>query len=222
MKRLRFLVVLVISIFIFNINVYAVSGSLSVSSSNVYAGDSFTVSVNINSAAAWNVHVSASGPVNNCEINEADVTEDAEDTSKTFSTICTATGEGTIVITLSGDVTSASDGVANPISNSKNITVSKKTSPSNSEGDNDNSNDDNNEDSNIVDDNKLDDDKNEINDSKQSVAVFTPGGKEDEEITVNSDTGDFTIIIVSFLAVLFLGFIMYFIIKRNKDNPNNK
>lgn len=126
MKIIKYLIVFLITIFVFSINVFAASCNLGVSSTNVYVGNSFTVTANINSAAAWNVHVTASGPVSGCSINQADSTSDAMDTNKTFSATCTATGTGTIVIRLSGDVTSASDGNAVNISGSKNVTVSPK------------------------------------------------------------------------------------------------
>ena len=141
MKKIKYLIISLITIFTFNINVYATSGSLGVSSSSVYVGDSFTVTVNVKSAAAWNVHVSASGPVSGCVINQADATADAMDTNKTFSATCTATGEGTITVRLSGDVTSASDGNAVGISGSRSVTVSKKpTPPSNNNNNNSNNN----------------------------------------------------------------------------------
>ena len=145
MKKVKFLLVSLISIFAFSINVFAASGSLGVSSSNVYVGDSFTVTANVSSAAAWNIHVSANGPVSGCSINQADVTADAMDTNKTFSATCTAPGTGTITITLSGDVTSASDGNAVNVSGSRSVTVSAKpTPPSNNNNNNNNNNNSNN------------------------------------------------------------------------------
>ena len=129
MKKTKIILILLISIFTFNIKAYAASGSLSVSNGSVYVGDSFTVSVNINSAAAWNVHTTASGPVSGCIINQADATADAMDTNKTFTANCTATGEGTITISLSGDVTSASDGNAVLISGTKTVSVVAKPAP---------------------------------------------------------------------------------------------
>lgn len=141
MKKINILIIALISIFAFNINVYAASGSLSTNTGSVYVGDSFTVYANINGAAAWNVHVSASGPVSGCSINQADATSDALDTNKSFSATCTATGTGTITVTLSGDVTSATDGNAVYISETKNITVSNRPSqPSNNPSTNNNTN----------------------------------------------------------------------------------
>lgn len=145
MKKVKFLLVSLISIFAFNINVFAASGSLSVSSGSVYVGDSFTVTANVSSAAAWNIHVSASGPVSGCSINQADATADAMDTNKTFSATCTATGTGTITITLSGDVTSASNGNAVNVSGSRSVSVSNRpTPPSNNNNNNNNTPSNNN------------------------------------------------------------------------------
>ena len=145
MKKIKILFILLISVFVFNLNVSAASGNLSVSSSNVYVGDTFTVSASISGAAAWNVHVNSSGPVSGCSINEADTTVDASDTNKTFSVTCTATGEGTITITLSGDITSADDDSATSISGSRNVIVSQKpTQPSNNNNSNNNNSNNNN------------------------------------------------------------------------------
>ena len=130
MKRIKIILMLLISMFIFKINAFAASGNLSVSKSSVYVGESFTVSVNVNSAAAWNVHVSATGPVQNCSINQADATADAMDTNKTFTATCTATATGTITINLNGDVTSAMDGNSVIISGNKTVNVvAKPTQP---------------------------------------------------------------------------------------------
>lgn len=148
MKKIKFLLVSLVSIFAFNVNVFAASGNLSVSSGSVYVGDSFTVTANVSSAAAWNVHVSASGPVSGCSINQADATADAMDTNKSFSATCTATGEGTITIRLSGDVTSASDGNAVNISGSKSVSVTAKPTPPSNNNNNNNSNSNNNSNNN--------------------------------------------------------------------------
>ena len=154
MKKIKLLLISLVSMFAFNINVLAASGNLLVSSGSVYVGDSFTVTANVNSAAAWNIHVSASGPVSGCSINQADVTADALDTNKSFSATCTATGTGTITITLSGDVTSASDGIAVNVSGSKSVTVSQKPTPqppSNNNNNNSNNNNNNNHSNNNAD-----------------------------------------------------------------------
>lgn len=126
MKKFKLLLVFIILMFLFNINIYAASANLSVSNNKVTVGDTFTIKLNINSAAAWNLHVTSSGPVKGCSINQANATDDAMDANKTFSALCTATGEGTIIINLSGDVTSASDGLPNKVYDSKSVIVMKK------------------------------------------------------------------------------------------------
>ncbi len=172
MKKVKFLLVSLISIFAFNINVFAASGSLGVSSSSVYVGDSFTVTANVSSAAAWNIHVSASGPVSGCSINQADATADAMDTNKTFSATCTATGTGTITITLSGDVTSASNGNAVNVSGSRSVSVSNRpTPPSNNNNNNNNnntpSNNNNNHSNNNSNNNQATDNRSKNNNIKE-------------------------------------------------------
>lgn len=131
MKKNKLILILIICMFISNLKVYAASATLSVSSQSVSVGDKFTVYVKMNSAAAWNIHALATGSVGKCEIKQADTTADALDTSKTFSTICTALEEGTINIVLSGDVTSASDGIAVNVSESVSIKVNKKVTNNN-------------------------------------------------------------------------------------------
>ena len=153
MKKIKMLLILLILIFTFNLSVFAANGNLQVSSGSVYVGDSFTVSANISSAAAWNVHVSANGPVSGCVINQADATADAMDTNKTFSATCTATGEGVITVVLSGDVTSASDGIAVGISGSRAVNVSKRPVQPNNSNNNNNNNPNNNNNNNTINNN---------------------------------------------------------------------
>lgn len=126
MKKISYLLIIFCSIFIFNITVRAASASLSVSSNNIYSGESFTATINVSNAVSWDVHVISSGPVSGCIIDQSDVSSDAMDTNKTFTATCTATGEGQIVVSLSGNVTSASDGIAVDVSDSKTVTVSTK------------------------------------------------------------------------------------------------
>lgn len=98
--------------------------------SQVEVGDTFEVFVNMNDAAAWNLHVKTSGPVGDCSIDEADSTPDAKDVSKTFSIVCTATGEGKITLSLSGDITSAANGFIR-VGDQKAVTVvAKQVNPS--------------------------------------------------------------------------------------------
>lgn len=130
MKKIKIIFVSLITFFSFSLLVNAASGTLSVSSDNVKEGDTFNTTVTINSAAAWNVHVSADGPVKDCTIDEVGVTDDATDTDKAFTTTCTTTGGGKVVLKLEGDVTSVTDDTAVDISSTKIVNVIAKKSNS--------------------------------------------------------------------------------------------
>ena len=127
MKKINYIIITIITFFAFTISVNAASANLNVSSSSVYVGDSFTVSVNA-FAAAWGIRVSHSGPANGCDINVADATADGLNANKTFTATCTATGTGTINITMSGDVTDSSDGNTVFISGNRSVNVSQRPS----------------------------------------------------------------------------------------------
>jgi len=86
------------------------------------------VSVSISGAAAWNVHVNPSGPVEGCVINQADATPDANNANKSFSASCKASNTGTISLTLTGDITSAAGENVN-LSGSRTVTVTQKPAP---------------------------------------------------------------------------------------------
>ena len=127
MKKLNKIITFMLVFMLFGLNVQAASANLSVSKSSIYVGDSFNVTVKANGVAAWNIHISASGPVSGCKLDQADATADALDTNKTFSVTCKSTGEGRITVTLKGDVTSSNDGKPVKLSSSKTVTVNKKT-----------------------------------------------------------------------------------------------
>ena len=98
MKKIKLILTGILSFLIVILNVNAASASLSVSSSSIYSGESFTAYVNMNGAAAWNLHVASSGPVSGCKLDIADATLDALDTNKSFPVTCTSTGVGTITV----------------------------------------------------------------------------------------------------------------------------
>ncbi|UKI58606.1 MAG: hypothetical protein L6V81_04325 [Clostridium sp.] len=127
MKKLNKIITFMLVFMLFGFNVQAASANLSVSKSSIYVGDSFNAIVKANGVAAWNIHISASGPVSGCKLDQADATADALDTNKTFSVTCKSTGPGTITVTLKGDVTSSNDGKPVKLSSSKEVTVNKKT-----------------------------------------------------------------------------------------------
>ena len=106
MKKLKYLILSFIVLFLTIPNVKA--AGIYTSASTVYPGQSFTASVTVN-AAAWNVRISSTGPVSGCSIIDADASSTAMNISKTVSTTCTATGIGTIIISLSGDYAIDSD-----------------------------------------------------------------------------------------------------------------
>lgn len=131
MKNIKILFISLITFFGFCTVVNAATSTLIVSSEKVKEGDSFKTTVTINSAAAWNIHTSASGPVKNCTIDEVGVTDEGTDTDKTFETTCTTTGEGKVVIKLEGDITSVTDETAVDISSTKVVNVLGKEKKNN-------------------------------------------------------------------------------------------
>ena len=122
-KYIATLMTIIISL-VFGSPAFAVA-SLSASQSNVYVGDTFAVSLSIDAVAAWNVHISSVGPVENCTLVDADVTEDALNTEKHFVAECQTTGVGEITVSLSGDYTTA-DGVTTELSDNLTVTVEEK------------------------------------------------------------------------------------------------
>jgi len=129
MKKTIYLLLATVTFFILTIKVDA-AASLS-APSTAYSGSSFTVTANVSGVAAWEVHVKASGPVSGCVINVADSDANANNTSKSFSATCRATGTGTIKITMFGNTTTAAGATSN-ISGSRTVMVSNKPASSSS------------------------------------------------------------------------------------------
>ena len=124
MKNIKYLL---FSTFIFifcGINVFAASASLSVSSSKIEEGRSVTATVNMNSAAAWNIKISSSGSTSGCTKSFADASSDGNNVNKSFSVTCKSTSTGIISFVLSGDITS-SDGKNISVSGKKSVTVTE-------------------------------------------------------------------------------------------------
>lgn len=132
-KNLLFFIIFIVLTFIPHSKVKAASGSLSVSKTNVKAGQSVTVSVSVN-AASWDIHVSGAA-----SINEADSSSSGDNVRKTFSTKFTPKKTGKYTVTLSGDVTDGQNNKVTKLSDSKTITVTEATS-SNNTSDNSTSN----------------------------------------------------------------------------------
>lgn len=102
------------------------AGSASISApSSVESSSNVTIKVTLSSVAAWNIKIKTSGATDGATKSYADATEDAENTTKTFSVTCNSKGTGTITVTVTGDITSA-DGTNKDISLTKTITVKEK------------------------------------------------------------------------------------------------
>lgn len=102
------------------------AGSASISApSSVESGSNVTVSVTLSNVASWSIQIKVSGATDGTTKRYADATEDAQNTTKTFSVTCNTKSSGTITVTVTGDVTSA-DGDNKDISLTKTITVKEK------------------------------------------------------------------------------------------------
>ena len=126
MKKTRNIVFIILLITFIKIDVYAASAKLQVSSTNINVGDTFTVTVNMSSVESWHVNVSPSGPVNGCSINEANDSGTGYAINKNLSATCTATGEGTARITMSGAITGSTDQDNHDIYQTVQVNISKK------------------------------------------------------------------------------------------------
>lgn len=125
MKKLYiFFAILIMIILVPQIAFGAGSASISAPAS-VESGSNVTIKVTLSNVAAWNIKIKASGATDGATKSYADATEDAENTTKTFSVTCNSKGAGTITVTVTGDITSA-DGANKDISLTKEITVKEK------------------------------------------------------------------------------------------------
>ncbi len=99
-----------------------VVASFTSSAEQIATDGSFTITLSF-TAAAWNLHVTSTGPVSGCTFDNADATSDAQDAEQNFTINCTATGAGTIVATLSGDVSIYDQGTIYTDSQSGSVTI---------------------------------------------------------------------------------------------------
>ena len=118
---------LFISCLCFNIGiVYAApSASISVNKSRVEIGSSVSATVTVKSTAAWNIRIASSGATSGCTQGFSDVTDNAQNTTKSFTVTCKATSLGTINFTMTGDITDVSSGNSVSVSGSRNVSVVK-------------------------------------------------------------------------------------------------
>ena len=125
MKKLYiFFAILIMIILVPQIAFGASFASISAPAS-VESGSNVTIKVTLSNVAAWNIKIKASGATDGATKSYADATEDAENTTKTFSVTCNSKGAGTITVTVTGDITSA-DGANKDISLTKAITVKER------------------------------------------------------------------------------------------------
>ena len=71
MKKIKLVLILIISMFVCT---YKANASISLSQTALLEGETFTATVSF-TAASWEVHMSANGPVTGCIINEANASE---------------------------------------------------------------------------------------------------------------------------------------------------
>ena len=126
MKNIKLLISIIIVSTMSCSSVFATANFTS-SAPEVYSGSSFDVTLEIDPVAAWNVRVESLGPVEDCSLVDANVTDDARNTTKTFSITCIATESGDATITLSGDYTNE-DGITETLSNQLRVHIIEPSS----------------------------------------------------------------------------------------------
>ena len=125
MKRVYYLILALI-LFGPQIVLAAPNATIGVSASSIEKGQSVTATVTITDSAAWNIRITGSGAAS-CTQKFADVTADAQSTTKKLSLKCTSTTDGTIHFSVTGDITSGAGQTKN-VSLSKDVTVNKAKS----------------------------------------------------------------------------------------------
>ncbi len=136
MKKRYIIIIFLILMLIFSQNSLAANGATINAPSTVETDSTVTINVTISNVAAWNITITASGATDGCIKRFADATEDALNTTKTFSISFKSKGTGSIDVVVNGDVTSQ-DGKNKNVSASKRIAVTTKqteTKPSTSTG----------------------------------------------------------------------------------------
>jgi len=127
MKKISIILIGITTVLLGVFNVKA-GGSINTNTNSIYLGSSITVSVTVTDAAAWEVHIGVSGAASasNCgEVDFADSSANAKNTSKTYTTTCTSTKTGNVTFVLSGNITSES-GITTNISDTRTVSVANK------------------------------------------------------------------------------------------------
>ena len=178
MKKGKYLIISFMTLLMFCNKVDA-GASLSASASQVYSGDSFTVTANISGAATWAIKVNASGPVSGCSISQAGYTDDLSETSKSWNATCSTNGTGTVNVSLSGTVTNG-NGETSSVGGSKTVQVVSRPSNNNSSNNNSSSSSNRNTNTNT----KKEDNKSGNNDLKSfEIEDYNISPKFDKNVT---------------------------------------
>ena len=118
----KIIILIIFSLIMIGINtkVNAVSANITSSKTSMEVGETATIKV-IVKAAAWQIKVS--GPAT---INEADVSSDGENTTKTFTTSFKPSKAGTYEFNLSGNITDGDTMKPQPVSGSVKVKVTEE------------------------------------------------------------------------------------------------
>ena len=118
----KIIILIIFSLIMIGINtkVNAVSANITSSKTSMEVGETATIKV-IVKAAAWQIKVS--GPAT---INEADVSSDGENTTKTFTTSFKPSKAGTYEFKLSGNITDGDTMTPKPVSGSVKVKVTEE------------------------------------------------------------------------------------------------
>ena len=124
MKKSKYFVVGALALSMGMLKAYAApTYSVSVSRDTIESGQSVKATLTVKNVASWNVHIHGRGNTKSCNLDSSDATDNAANTTKTFSVTCESVSPGMIMIDFSGDVTSADESTATIKVPTKSITV---------------------------------------------------------------------------------------------------
>lgn len=106
MKK-QIVILIMVACMLFMINTADAASSLSVSSSSVTVGGTFTITARVSNVASWGMNVSVTGPAKYVSgtLQDANTTDNALNGSKTITAKYQVTGAGTITVSFTGDAT---------------------------------------------------------------------------------------------------------------------
>lgn len=106
MKK-QILILIVVACMLFMINTVDAASSLSVSSSSVTVGGTFTITAKVANVASWGMNISVTGPAKYVSgiLQDANTTDNALNGSKIITAKYQVNGAGTITVAFTGDAT---------------------------------------------------------------------------------------------------------------------